>query len=243
MSLKSEKNNMSLKSKKRLLKDIKDIYKEPLHDQGIYYIHDEKNMKKGYAVIFGPNDTLYQYGAYFFSFCYPDDYPFSPPKLKYFTNDGYTRFNPNLYRNGKVCISILNTWKGEQWTSCQTTRSVLLTLITILHNKPLLNEPGFKEDNKSFKPYNDIIKYKNYEVAIYNILTKKLNPPNLSRFYNIIEKHIIKNKDIIINDLKNMKNSEINKELVSCSVYSMKTNLDYDKLYNNFIDIFNNLEN
>lgn len=66
MSLKTENNEMSIRSKKRLLKDVKDIYKNPLHDQGIYYIHDETNMKKGYAVVFGPSDTLYQYGAYFF---------------------------------------------------------------------------------------------------------------------------------------------------------------------------------
>ena len=49
--------------------------------------------------------------------------------LNYLTNDGKTRFNPNLYRNGKVCISLLNTWKGEQWTSCQTIESILLSLV------------------------------------------------------------------------------------------------------------------
>ena len=66
------------------------------------------------------------------------------------TCDGATRFHPNLYRNGKVCLSILNTWKGEQWTSCQTIRSILLTLITLFHNKPLLNEPGFTEKSSDF---------------------------------------------------------------------------------------------
>ena len=64
-------------------------------------------MLKGYAIIFGPSDTLYRYGAYCFEFKFPTNYPFSPPKLKYMTNDGYTRFHPNLYRNGKVCISVL----------------------------------------------------------------------------------------------------------------------------------------
>ena len=46
---------------------------------------------------------------------YPTEYPFKPPKVTYKTNDGFTRFNPNLYKNGKVCISLLNTWQGEQW--------------------------------------------------------------------------------------------------------------------------------
>jgi len=243
MSLKTEKNEMSIKSKKRLLKDVKDIYKNPLHDQGIYYSHDDKNMKKGYAVIFGPSDTLYQYGAYFFELNYPDNYPFEPPKLKYMTNDGNTRFNPNLYRNGKVCISILNTWKGEQWTSCQSITSVLLTLITLLHNKPLLNEPGFREDDKSFKPYNDIIKYKNYEIAIYKVLNKSLNPPNFSIFYPIIKKHIITYKKEIEKDLNDMKNNEINGKSIHCPVYNMNVDIDYTKLYDNISNLINSIEN
>ena len=68
---------------------------------------------------------------------FPTDYPHTPPTVTYYTNDGYTRFNPNLYKNGKVCISILNTWKGEQWTGCQTIRTILLSLCTLLNNNPL----------------------------------------------------------------------------------------------------------
>ena len=79
---------------------------------------------------------------FFFKFRYPDDYPYSPPHVEFLTNNDKVRFNPNLYRNGKVCISILNTWTGPQWSSCQNISSVLLTLVTLFHNKPLLNEPG-----------------------------------------------------------------------------------------------------
>jgi len=121
---------MPAKNQKRLLRDVVNLIKSPLTSNGIYYSHDEDNMLKGYAVIFGPDDSLYRYGAYMFEFNYPTEYPFVPPKLNYLTNDGKTRFNPNLYRNGKVCISLLNTWKGEQWTSCQTIESILLSVLT-----------------------------------------------------------------------------------------------------------------
>ena len=117
---------------KRLVKDVKEIMKNPLTSQGIFYQHDENDMLKGYAMIVGPKDTPYEDGFYFFEFKFPTNYPFSPPNVIYNTNDGRTRFNPNLYVNGKVCISILNTWKGEQWTSCQTISSILLTLASIL---------------------------------------------------------------------------------------------------------------
>ena len=169
----SEKICMQKKNIRRLQKDIIDLIKSPLTEHGIYYSHDDSNMLKGYAVVIGPSDSIYRYGAYIFEFTFPTNYPFSPPKLKYLTNDGITRFHPNLYRSGKVCISILNTWKGEQWTSCQTIRSVLLMLVTLLHNKPLLNEPGIKESNSSFKPYNQIITYKNLEIAIFKNITNE----------------------------------------------------------------------
>ena len=41
----------------KLLKDIKDIYKNPLTDNGIYYAHDDTDMLKGYALIIGSTDT------------------------------------------------------------------------------------------------------------------------------------------------------------------------------------------
>ena len=164
---------MPSKNQKRLLRDVSRLIKNPLTDNGIFYAHDTDNMLKGYALIFGPSDSLYRHGSYMFEFTFPTEYPFVPPKVIYMTNDGRTRFNPNLYRNGKVCISLLNTWKGEQWTSCQTVESILLSLVALLHNEPLLNEPGIKKTHRDFKAYNSIIQYKNYETAILGVLTQK----------------------------------------------------------------------
>ena len=147
----SKKVFISKNTQKRLLKDVVDIMKNNLSSQGIYYLHDEENILKGYAMIFGPPDTPYENGVYFFDLNFPHNYPYSPPKLKYLTNNGKTRFNPNLYKSGKVCLSLLNTWKGEQWTSCQTIRSVLLTLVTVLNENPLINEPGIKPSSSQVR--------------------------------------------------------------------------------------------
>ena len=35
---------------KRLLKDVKEMIKNPLETEGIYYKHDEINMLKGYVI-------------------------------------------------------------------------------------------------------------------------------------------------------------------------------------------------
>ena len=44
---------MDRTSRRRLQKDIVELIKYPLTEHGIYYAHDEENMLKGYAVIFG----------------------------------------------------------------------------------------------------------------------------------------------------------------------------------------------
>ena len=155
---------------RRIISDIKELRKNPLTAHGIYYEHDETDMLKGRALIIGPADTPYADGFYLFKFQFPANYPHVPPKVDFCTSDGVTRFNPNLYRTGKVCLSILNTWKGEPWSGCQTISSVLLALCTILNDEPLLNEPGITKSHRDYEAYNEIIKYKNIEVAIFGML-------------------------------------------------------------------------
>ncbi len=221
---------MPPKNQKRLLRDVARMIKNPLTDNGIYYVHDSENMLKGYALVFGPDDSLYRYGSYMFEFTYPTDYPFVPPKVTYLTNDGTTRFNPNLYRNGKVCISLLNTWKGEQWTSCQTIKSILLSLVSLLHNEPLLNEPGINKNHRDFKPYNSIIQYKNYQVAILGVLRGTILPSNFIAFVTIIKQYISKKKNIILEELQHLIDSKQDKKEFTTNIYSMKVITDYSNL-------------
>ena len=226
---------------KRLVKDVKDILKNPLTDNGIIYSHDQDNMLKGYAIIFGPKGTIYENGVYLFEFNFPDTYPFKPPKLTYLTNNGKTRFNPNLYRNGKVCVSVLNTWRGPGWTSCMTIRTVLVTLVTLFHNKPLLNEPGITEKHHAFNSYNKIIEYRNYDTAIRNVMLKKIDYKKFKHLWPIIKKHFETNKknifdkiDILIKE--NPKTKEYN-----AGIYSMSCTVDYKYIKKQLIDAFKEL--
>ena len=230
---------VSSTTQRRLIKDIKEIIKNPLTDNGIYYTHDEENMLKGYALIIGPTDSIYEDGFYFFEFFFPKDYPFSPPKVIFHTGDGVTRFNPNLYRNGKTCLSILNTWRGETWTSCQSIRSVLLTLITLFNNKPLLNEPGIKDTHRDFNVYNVMIKYKNFETAIYGILTQIRMPPLFLPFFSITKKHFLKKYEKILEriDEEKEKSGEY-----YVSIYNMRFNIDYKDLKSKIIELYAKLK-
>lgn len=221
----------------RLVKDVKQIIKNPLHNNGIYYLHDETDVLKGYAMIVGPPETPYENGLFFFCFTFPYDYPYSPPTLKYMTNDGKTRFNPNLYRNGKVCISILNTWRGEQWTSCQNISSILLTLITIFNNNPLLNEPGVASTCPDIPLYNRIILYKSYEISICELVLKLNNDELMSHellFKDEIKNHLIDKYNSILDVLTELKNDNKRELMVQTSMYQMKFSLNYKNLYTRF---------
>jgi ubiquitin-conjugating enzyme E2 Z len=217
----------------RLLKDVRHIIKNPLTENGIYYVHDDDDLMKGYALIIGPSDTPYFGGNYFFEFNYPSDYPHSPPKVKYMTNGNNIRFNPNLYTCGKVCISLLNTWRGDQWTSCQSISTVLLTLCTLLCKNTLLNEPGINKNNEDLKPYEEIIEYSNLNIAICDVIQKKQGVflPFFEKFYPHIKEKFLKNYDKLI-EISERKNVEYNMEStnVRTQIYNMNVVVNYNKV-------------
>ena len=219
---------------KRLVGDIKELVIEPLSKDGIYYKHDETNMLLGYALIIGPINTPYAGGFFLFKFIFPSDYPYTPPTVEYHTNDGHTRFNPNLYKNSKVCISLLNTWKGEQWTSCQTIRSILLVLCSILNDKPLTNEPGITESHPDVDKYNKVIKYKTLETAIGSIISKKILSTEFDIFWEEIKENFIKNYDDLINDVDAKSN-----QTLSCGIYNLGVKTNYNKLRDLFRQSYN----
>lgn len=115
------------------------------------------------ALITGPEDTPYANGCFFFDF-YLNDYPTSPPKASFLTTAGGTvRFNPNLYDNGKVCLSLLGTWSGPGWIPNQSTLLQVLVSIQGLIlgvTEPYFNEPGLeairhlKHGKQQSKTYN-----------------------------------------------------------------------------------------
>jgi ubiquitin-protein ligase len=209
--------------------------KHPLTDNGIYYSHDESDMMKGYALIIGPEDTPYFGGFYFFKFDFPYDYPFSPPKVTYMTNDGQTRFNPNLYKCGKVCVSILNTWAGDKWSACQTINSILLTLCSLLNDAPLENEPGHNKNNKDFIPYQKSIEFSNINFAICDIInrSKQKIPSPFEIFYPFMKETFLKNYDRILKFIDS-KEGEISLQKVV--IYAMNIQIDYPFLKQKLID-------
>ena len=222
---------------KRIARDVCDINKNGLSDNGIYYIHDEDDIQNGYGLIIGPSGTIYENGYYYFRLAFPNNYPQSPPKVTFCTYDNYnnTRFHPNLYRNGKTCLSILNTWKGDGWTSCQTIRSVLLTLSSILTNNPLTEEPGITIKHRDNIPYNEIIQFKNYQIALLGSVTSALrnDVDEFHMFKYVVKETFDKNKHIIHKKLKELSKNN-NKHSQCAIIYGMNCIIDYVSVLNDF---------
>ena len=151
---------------RRILRDITTVEtnKELLEAQGIYYWYDDADVTKGTALLIGQHGTPYEGGYFFFSVAFPADYPFAPPVVQTLTQDGRTRFNPNMYISGKVCLSILNTWHdGPAWSGVQTLESVLLTIQSaVLNAHPLANEPAYRSmatDDPAAIVYNRMLRH------------------------------------------------------------------------------------
>ncbi|KAH9482978.1 Baculoviral IAP repeat-containing protein 6 [Psilocybe cubensis] len=107
---------------------------------------DETRVDVIKALITGPEGTPYHNGCYLFDIFLGPSYNQSPPNVKYMTtNGGKYRFNPNLYADGKVCLSLLGTWQGPGWVSGKSTLLQVLISIQsmILCDEPYLNEPGW----------------------------------------------------------------------------------------------------
>ncbi|RWS10292.1 Ubiquitin-conjugating enzyme E2 O-like protein, partial [Dinothrombium tinctorium] len=103
----------------------------------------EDRMDLFSVMIKGPKSTPYEDGIFLFDIQLPANYPNVPPVAHYlsFCSD---RLNPNLYENGKVCVSLLGTWSGrgtEVWTST----SNLLQLIVSIQGLILVSEPYYNE--------------------------------------------------------------------------------------------------
>lgn len=129
-------------------------------EASIFVRQDDSRMDVLKVLISGPADvrgtaeTPYALGLYEFHVFIPPDYPNVPPLVNLqTTGDGMVRFNPNLYSDGKVCLSLLGTWHGEGWkapSGSDAGSTILQVLVSIqsiiMVAKPYFNEPGYAEE-------------------------------------------------------------------------------------------------
>jgi hypothetical protein len=109
-------------------------------------------------------------------------------------------------------------------------------LCLLFTDNPLLNEPGLHSEKHihECKAYRDIIVYKNYSVAMLDIMCKNTQayPPDFDIFYSFAKKHFMDNVDKYIGKITqkiaDVEDSE-NIRVVS-RIYGMSILINYNKL-------------
>jgi len=119
-------------------------------NSSIIFRYDKTRPYVMQAVIFPSENTPYDSGAFQFDIYCPPTYPQAPPMVNIMTTGGgQVRFNPNLYNTGKVCLSLLGTWRGggksEEWNDKSSLLQVLVSIQALIFVEfPFFNEPGYE---------------------------------------------------------------------------------------------------
>ena len=108
---------------KRIQKELQDISKDPPANCSAGPA-DDKDQYHWQATIMGPEDSPYTGGVFFLNIHFPNDYPFKPPKIQFFTRI----YHPNINSNGSICLDILK----DQWSPALTISKVLLSISSLL---------------------------------------------------------------------------------------------------------------
>lgn len=158
-------------------------------DHAIFVRVDSARIDVMKALIVGPPCSPYKNGLFAFDIFLPEDYKAVPPKVKIITTDGgCVRFGPNLYANGKVCLSLLGTWSGPGWTRESTVLQVLLSITSMVMGleDPCVNEPGWEHHRgtEASRQYSKNLRRQTVRVAMKQMLEK---PP--VAWEDVIQQH------------------------------------------------------
>ena len=142
-------------SKALLKKQLKDLMKS--NDLGFSVgLVDENDYYRWSVLIPGPEDTLYEGGFFKAILTFPEDFPQSPPEMKFVTE----MFHPNIYKDGRVCISILHNPGidqyneqeriDENWRPSLGVEQIVISVISMLSD-PNTDSPANIDASVMFK--------------------------------------------------------------------------------------------
>uniref|UniRef100_A0A914LM12 UBC core domain-containing protein n=1 Tax=Meloidogyne incognita TaxID=6306 RepID=A0A914LM12_MELIC len=142
---------------RRLQQELVDVTDNPI--EGIRVHSVAENIFIWKVAIFGAPGTIYQGGYFKATLKFPPKYPFEPPSMR-FDNP---IFHPNVYKDGRVCISILHPpgqdklsgeSAAERWNPAHGVRSILLSVISML-NEPNISSPANVDASVSYRKYKE----------------------------------------------------------------------------------------
>ncbi|KAF2260036.1 hypothetical protein CC78DRAFT_502185 [Lojkania enalia] len=117
---------------------------------GIFVRTWESRLDLLRVLMVGPSDTPYEYAPFIIDFHLDSTYPSQAPEAFFHSwTEGNGPVNPNLYEDGKICLSLLGTWhadeSNESWSPGKSTLLQVLVSIMglVLVKEPYYNEAGY----------------------------------------------------------------------------------------------------
>jgi ubiquitin-activating enzyme E1 len=202
----SESKSSSQSRMVRLAQEIADLSSSlPIDSYNAITVRADANrLDVIKAMIAGAENTPYANGLFEYHVYLPSDYPTSPPKCNLeTTGSGDVRFNPNLYACGKVCLSLLGTWRGTASENWDPKISNLLQLFlsiqsVVMSEEVYFNEPGYEgeagteEGEKKNEGYSNIVRLNNVKHAmIKQIKTPVVGFEDITRRHFYIKRHVV----------------------------------------------------
>ncbi|KAL1485164.1 hypothetical protein MTO96_032143 [Rhipicephalus appendiculatus] len=105
----------SQKCLERVKRDLAEFHVDP--PPGVFMAPEEDNMTTIHAVVMGAKGTSYHGDFFHLLMKCTNDYPMSPPQVRFMTTDGgRVQFSPHIKAGGHICLSLLGTMTGQPWT-------------------------------------------------------------------------------------------------------------------------------
>ena len=123
---------MSSNAERRLLKDLKKMHEDATQET-IQATPSGDSLFHWEAVIFGPEDTIWDGGCFNLTIEFTEEYPNKAPKVKFLTK----MFHPNIYTDGSICLDILQ----HAWSPVYDVSSILTSIQSLLTD-PNINSPA-----------------------------------------------------------------------------------------------------
>ncbi|KIV77127.1 hypothetical protein PV11_08952 [Exophiala sideris] len=148
---------------KRIIKETERLMAEPV--PGISAVPHEDNLRYFDVSIHGPSQSPYEGtihtnqpspgyiadgcegGVFKLELFLPDDYPMTPPKIRFLTKI----YHPNIDKLGRICLDVLKS----NWSPALQIRTILLSIQALLGapnpDDPLANDVAqrWKEDQEA----------------------------------------------------------------------------------------------
>jgi len=91
---------------------------------GITAVPHKDNLRYFDVIVAGPLGSPYEGGIFKLELFLPEDYPMSPPKVRFLTKI----YHPNISETGAICLDILR----NHWSPALTIGNVLLSISSLL---------------------------------------------------------------------------------------------------------------